>query len=102
MGKNRLDGSTLAGIRVVDVGDRLATAWCSRLLADYGADVVAVESDGGHLARRLPPFDANGQSLIARYVLANKKSVGRERADRLIDVADVIVTGLSDGARLFE
>ena len=102
MGKNRLDGSTLAGIRVVDVGDRLATAWCSRLLADYGADVVAVESDGGHLARRLPPFDANGQSLIARYVLANKKSVGCERADRLIDVADVIVTGLSDGARLFE
>ena len=44
MSKSVLDGSTLTGIRVVDVGDRLATAWCSRLLADYGADVVLVES----------------------------------------------------------
>ena len=102
MGKNDAVGSTLAGIRVVDVGDRLATAWCSRLLADYGADVVMVESDGGHLARRLPPFDASGQSLTARYILANKKSVGCESTDRLIEVADVIVTGLSDGASLFE
>ena len=102
MSKSVLDGSTLTGIRVVDVGDRLATAWCSRLLADYGADVVLVESDRGHLARRLPPFDGSGQSLMARYVLANKKSVGREAADQLIDVADVIVTSLGDGARLFE
>ncbi|MBN85468.1 MAG: hypothetical protein CMD56_07060, partial [Gammaproteobacteria bacterium] len=102
MSKSDLDGSTLAGIRVVDVGDRLATAWCSRLLADYGADVVLVESDRGHQARRLPPFDGCGQSLMARYVLANKKSIGREAADPLIDVADVIVTGLGDGARLFE
>ena len=68
MSKSVLDGSTLTGIRVVDVGDRLATAWCSRLLADYGADVVLVESDRGHLARRLPPFDGSGQSLMARYV----------------------------------
>ena len=102
MSKSDLDGSTLAGIRVVDVGDRLATAWCSRLLADYGADVVLVESDRGHQARRFPPFDGCGQSLMARYVLANKKSIGREAADPLIDVADVIVTGLGDGARLFE
>ena len=102
MSKSILDGSTLAGIRVVDVGDRLATAWCSRLLADYGADVVLVESHRGHLARRLPPFDGSGQSLMARYVLANKKSVGREAVDQLIDGADVIVTSLGDGVRLFE
>ncbi|MFP6796250.1 MAG: CoA transferase [Pseudomonadales bacterium] len=93
---------TLQGIRVVDVGDRLATAWCSRLLADYGAEVIVVESEAGHLARRLPPFDTEGQSLTARYVLANKKSVGGEATEALVGIADVVVTGFSNGARLLE
>ena len=102
MAENDSGTSTLAGVRVVDVGDRIATAWCSRLLADYGADVYVVESDEGHLARRLPPFDTSGGSLTAGYVLANKKSVGPEAAKRLIGSADVIVTGLGDGESLLK
>ena len=102
MAENDAGTSTLAGVRVVDVGDRIATAWCSRLLADYGADVYVVESDEGHLARRLPPFDTSGGSLTAGYVLANKKSVGPEAAKRLIGSADVIVTGLGDGESLLK
>ena len=45
------DQSTLAGIRVLDLGDRASTAWCGRLLADYGADVIGVEDEGGHPLR---------------------------------------------------
>ncbi len=56
---------TLAGIRVVDLGVRASTAWCSRLLADYGADVQMVEPADGHPLRAHPPF-FHGESIIAK------------------------------------
>ena len=82
----------LAGLRVLDVGTRASTAWCSRLLADYGADVVAVEPPGGHTLRRHPPFDADGRSTTARYFLANKRFATPSKRRELIAHADVIVT----------
>ena len=84
--------ATLDGLRVVDLGGRASTAWCSRLLADYGADVVMVEPDCGHPLRRHPPFDPVGQSTTARYFLANKRSAHRDHVAALIAEADVIVT----------
>ncbi|MFN8044425.1 MAG: CoA transferase, partial [Mycobacterium sp.] len=33
----------LSGLRVVEIGDRLATAYAGKLLRDAGADVVMVE-----------------------------------------------------------
>ena len=90
---------TLDGIRVVDLGTRAATAWCSRLLADFGAEVLAVEPPGGHPLRRHPPFDAAGRSIAARYFLANKASVPAGDAAAL-DAADVIVTSGLDAPEL--
>ena len=86
------DAATLDGLRVVDLGACASTAWCSRLLADYGADVVMVEPGGGHPLRRHPPFGPDGRSTTARYFLANKRSAPLERCDALIADADVIVT----------
>ena len=89
---------TLAGIRVVDLGTRASTAWCSRLLADFGAEVLAVEPSDGHPLRRHPPFDAEGRSIAARYFLANKASVPA-RDGPLLATADVIViSGLDASA----
>ena len=93
------DAATLDGLRVVDLGGRASTAWCSRLLADYGADVVMVEPGGGHPLRRHPPFGPDGRSTTARYFLANKRSAPLERRDALIADADVIVTD-QDAAEL--
>ena len=90
---------TLDGIRVVDLGTRAATAWCSRLLADFGAEVLAVEPPGGHPLRRHPPFDAAGRSVPARYFLANKASVPSGGA-ALLEAADVIVTCSLDASDL--
>ena len=87
-----MSDATLDGLRVVDLGGRASTAWCSRLLADYGADVVMVEPGGGHPLRRHPPFGADGRSTTARYFLANKRSAPLEGRDALIAEADVIVT----------
>ncbi|MEE9279323.1 MAG: CoA transferase, partial [Myxococcota bacterium] len=33
----------LDGLRVVEVGDFISAAYCTKLLADLGADVVKVE-----------------------------------------------------------
>ena len=85
-------GVTLEHIKVVDVGTRMSTAWCSRLLADFGAQVLMVEPDGGHEVRSHPPFDQDGASVAARYVLANKQSAPSSSRADLVSSADVIVT----------
>ena len=82
----------LAGLRALDLGERASTAWCARLLADYGAEVVAVEPPGGHALRRQPPFDADGRSTTARYFLANKRMARPALRAELVASADVIVT----------
>ena len=99
---------TLSGIRIVDVGERPSTAWCSRLLADFGAEVKMVEPAGGHELRRHPPFDEDGRSTAARYFLANKASVAApagppdgHSAD-LLAAADVIVTSALDAVDLVD
>lgn len=82
---------TLTGIRVIDFGRRASSAWCSRLLADYGAEVMCAEAESGHPIRQHPPF-SNGESIPARYFLANKRFGRIEDVAALIPKAHVIVT----------
>ncbi len=88
--------------RALDLTDRRA-AFCGRLLADYGADVVKVEPPGGDASRRLGPFpgDAAGaeRSLDFMFYNTNKRSItldlerasGRALFRRLATDADVII-----------
>lgn len=46
----------LLSLRVVEVGSLPAAAYCARLLADFGADVVKLEPEGGDPARRASPI----------------------------------------------
>ncbi len=66
---------SLSGIRVLDLSTSASAAWCTRVLADLGADVTMVEGPGGHPLRNEPPFDDAGTSLVAEYFLANKRSI---------------------------
>ncbi len=90
---------TLADIKVLDVGLRCSTAWCTRLLADYGAEVIAIEPQGGHPIRQDPPFDADGLSVAARYLLANKTLAPLGQVELLGADAHVIVTDSLPGQR---
>ncbi len=47
----------LHDVRVVEISDRIAGAYCGKLLADAGADVVKVEPAAGDPLRR---FTASG------------------------------------------
>lgn len=97
--------SALDGIRVLDFSTSMAGAWCSRLLADFGADVAMVEPLGGHPLRELGPFDDDGASIPANYVQANKRSVaidlerpeGREVLADLASAVDVVVESTVPG-----
>ncbi|NBQ44004.1 MAG: CoA transferase, partial [Mycobacteriaceae bacterium] len=46
----------LSGVRVVEIGDRIAAAYAGKLLRDAGADVIVVEPDGGSSLRRSGQF----------------------------------------------
>jgi len=72
------DGLGLSGTRVLDLAGPLG-AYCTRLLADAGADVIKVEPPDGDELRRRPPF-LGGQpgperSLSFAYYHANKRGV---------------------------
>jgi crotonobetainyl-CoA:carnitine CoA-transferase CaiB-like acyl-CoA transferase len=54
----------LEGIRVLDFGRVIASAYCGTLLADMGAEVIKVERPGGEFDRRLGPFTPGGDALV--------------------------------------
>ena len=95
----------LEGIMVVDFSTSMAGAWCSRLLADFGADVVMVEPPGGHPLRQLAPHTKDGASIPAMYVQANKRSIaleldqptGRAVLADLIAASDVVIESTVPG-----
>ncbi len=93
----------LSGIRVLDLADETG-AYCAKLLADVGADVVRIEGPNGDPLRGLGPFQGGAphpeRSLFHWFYNANKRSVAldpeRDRGElmALVDCADVmVVTG---------
>ena len=98
----------LDGVRVLELADGVAAAWCGRQFALWGADVVVLEPDGGLPLRRMGPHaEAEArrepESLLWQTVAANKRALSLPRAcpdaASLVDVlrrADVLVTDWTD------
>ncbi|MBX7111007.1 MAG: CoA transferase [Dehalococcoidia bacterium] len=99
----------LDGIRILDLTWYTSGPFCTRLLADYGADVIKVEPPGGDPARALPPFfqDIPGpeRSGLFLFLNTNKRSVIldlRREADRdqlrgLVRESDAVIENFSPG-----
>ena len=99
----------LSDLRVVDLSNGIAGAFCSKLFAHFGADVIKVEPPNGDSTRTLGPFpnsapdpEASGMFM---YLNTNKRGVtldvesekGRELAAELLKTADVVVESHSPG-----
>ncbi|MEO3759500.1 CoA transferase [Mycobacterium sp. B14F4] len=92
----------LDDLRVVEVSDRIAGAYCGKLLTDAGADVVKVEpADGDPLRRRTmtgAALDGTDSPLFS-YLNAGKRSVTTCSTDLLAGADVVVVTANQSGAR---
>ena len=95
----------LEGIRILDVGTRIAAPFAATLLADFGAEVWKIELPGtGDFLRQIGPFDGK-HSLFWAVEGRNKKSVtldlrkprGQQLFRRLVPLADVIVENFQPG-----
>ncbi len=93
----------LAGLFVLDISRSVAGAWCARLLADMGADVLMLEPAAGHPLRKSGVLPSTSRSPLAEYVLANKSSAlgdvttaeGRDALLAVLPTADVLVSSFS-------
>ncbi len=95
----------LAGVKVVELGTLIAGPFCSRILAEFGADVIKVEAPGeGDPLRRWRKMYGD-TSLWWLVQARNKKSVtvnlkspdGIEIIHRLIRQADILVENFRPG-----
>jgi crotonobetainyl-CoA:carnitine CoA-transferase CaiB-like acyl-CoA transferase len=97
-----------AGLRVFDLSHVIAGPFCTRMLADLGADVVRVEQPAGDLMRALPvPVGDPADHVSSAYAQYNggKRSIGLDLKDprgldlalRLADWADVVVENFAPG-----
>jgi CoA:oxalate CoA-transferase len=66
----------LTGVSVLDLGGPLS-AYASKLLGDFGADVVKAEPPAGDELRTAPPLRA-GESLLFSYYHSNKAGITLE------------------------
>jgi benzylsuccinate CoA-transferase BbsE subunit len=104
-----LPDSALECIRVVDLSQGIAGPYCTKLLADLGAEVIKVEPPEGDCTRRLgtfpgdvPHHDKGGLFL---HLNTNKKSVTLDLAStsgqvvlrKLLEKADVLVESEAPG-----
>jgi len=99
----------LDNVRVLDLTHHIAGPYATKLLADFGADVIKVERPGGDIARRLPPFQGGEphpeRSGLFFYLNTNKRSVvldlrteaGKHALAALAKSADIVVESFAPG-----
>jgi formyl-CoA transferase len=96
----------LKGLKVVELGTLIAGPFCTRLLAEFGAEVIKIESPEGGDPLRTWRKLYNGTSLWWLVQARNKKSVtvnlkvpqGQEIVRKLVEDADIVVENFRPGA----
>ena len=98
----------LSDVRVLDLTWHIAGPYCTKLLADYGADAIKIEKPGeGDPARRMGPFFKDDPHLeksgLFLYLNTNKRGItlnlksatGKKIFRDLVKDADILVENFS-------
>ena len=98
----------LSDVKVIDLSWHVAGPYCTKLFADYGADVIKVEKPGeGDPARRMGPFFGDDphpeKSGLFLHLNTNKRGItlnlksttGQKIVKQLVKDADVLVENFS-------
>ena len=96
----------LEGVRIIDASSILMVPYCTRLLADMGAEVIKVETINGDNTRYIGPSINNGMAAVFLNINRNKKSIcvdlktpeGRLIIYKLIKTSDVFVSNIRKAA----
>lgn len=102
--------SPLADLKVLDLSQWISGPFCTKLLADFGAEVIKIENPkGGDPLRRLGPFPGETsdpeKSGLFLYLNTNKKSItlnlkleaGVKIFKQLVQEADIVVENFEPG-----
>ena len=95
----------LAGLSVVELGALIAGPFCTKVLAEFGADVVKLEPPGAGDPLRTWRYMKDGTSLWWHVQSRNKRSVavdlrhpeGQAVARALMERADIVVENFRPG-----
>jgi crotonobetainyl-CoA:carnitine CoA-transferase CaiB-like acyl-CoA transferase len=84
--------SPLEGLRIVDLATVVMGPYATQVLADYGADVIKVESPTGDTTRQIPPMRNPDMGCQFLHLNRNKRSIvldlkNPEAAAALSDIA---------------
>ncbi len=102
------DPGALQGLRVLDLSDEKGQ-FCTKLMADMGADVIKIEPPNGDPVRRLGPFYHDDEALeksLYWFVLNTSKrgltldittERGADLLRRLVATADFVVESFAPG-----
>ena len=92
----------LKGIKIIDASSILMVPYCTRLLADMGAEIIKVETISGDNTRYIGPSVNKGMAAVFLNINRNKKSIsvdlksadGRLIIYKLIKKSDVFVSNI--------
>ena len=94
----------LDGTRVLDFTTTIAGPYCTRMMADLGAEVIKIETAEGDMMRTRPPLRDGASTSFGQLnagkqsiVLDLKRAEAREVVRRLLTISDFVVENFRPG-----
>ena len=104
------DFQPLSDIRIIDLTHGISGPYCTKILADFGADVIKIEKPtSGDYARHIGPYPNDEEHIeksgLFLYLNTNKKSItldlnnpkGVEALKKLVSDADILIESFKPG-----